>query len=617
MKYRIYTVVLSVVLALALLVLGHYVPREQIDVYLGLYALAFIAYGLLVSLAIYRHKWQGLVLLGIGIRVALIFAPTHSSDDHYRYVWDGQQTIAGIDPYAFTPDSLIAEGKGDTALYAKLNSQGFYTVYPPVSQLVFAASAWVAQGDVDRATAMLKLFQLIFELMIFWVLIRLLAYNGRPRSEVLLYVLNPLIIIELLGNIHLETAMIAFSLLALYWWQKERSARAGVYLGLAFCVKLWPLLFIPYFIRQRPQWRSVAWFLGWFGITVGWAFWLFWHPDLMGNIQSSIGLYFRYFEFNASIFYLFRWVVVGITDYGTYENLVKYLPIAMLASQALLFLFLKPKTRSYLPKVMLYSLGIYLAFATTVHPWYITPLVAFGILVGVHWSLVWSALIPLTYIAYSASSPAEWFGVVIFIYLVVYAYLLFELVTGNSSFRKKQLLSKATVKLKRILPLMEPDRKLLDIGTGTGGLALLLLAEGKQVTSVDVVDKSDFEEVIPKLYNGHDLPFDDASFEVVQLITVLHHIPDPDRLLQETLRVGKKVIVMEDVYSNPLQKYITWFADSLVNKEFWGHPHTNRTDAEWKATFNKLRAELVFEEQYRFLGLFRQVTYVLINRKHD
>lgn len=616
MKYRIYTVVLSVLLALALLVLGYFVPRDQIELYLGLYGIAILAFGLLVSLAMYRNKWQGLLLLGIAIRAALMFAPTHSSDDHYRYIWDGQLTVSGLNPYAYTPDSLLVQGKGDTALYLKLNSKGFYTVYPPVSQLVFAASAWIGQGDISKSTAALKLFQLMFELMIVWVLIRLLAHYGRPRSEILLYVLNPLIIIELLGNVHLETAMIAFSLLALNWWLKGRSVRAGVYLGLAFCVKLWPILFIPYFVRKRPQLRSVAWLLVMFGVTVTWAFWLFWHPDMLANVRSSLQLYFQYFEFNASIFYLFRWLVVGLSSYHTYELLIKYLPLAMFASQGLLFLLLKPSKRAYLPIAMLYSLAIYLAFATTVHPWYITPLVAFGVLAGFRWPLVWSVLIPLTYVAYSASSPAEWFGVVTFIYVVVYIYLVFELITSNDAFRKKQLLSKATVKLDRILPLLENDRHVLDVGTGTGALSLLLLAEGKQLTSIDVVDKSDFEEVVPQLYNGRDLPFEDGSFEVVQLITVLHHIPDPDRVLVEALRVGKKVIVMEDIYTNLVQKYLTWFVDSLVNKEFWGHPHTNRTDTEWKATFESMGAELVIEEQYRFLGLFRQVTYVLINRKY-
>lgn len=615
--HRIYTVVLALVLTVSLLVLGFWVPRSETGFYLGLYTIAFVAYGLLVSLALYRNKWQGLLLLGIGIRALLVFAPTHSSDDHYRYIWDGQCTVAGINPYEYTPDSLLNLGQGDAELYEKLNSKGFYTVYPPFSQLVYYASAKLADGDIDRATALLKMFQLIFELMIVWVMIRLLAHYGRPRSEVLLYALNPLIIIELLGNVHLETAMIAFCLLALYWWLKHRSARAGVFLGLAFCVKLWPVLFIPFFIREKPQWRSVAWLLGWFGFVVAWLFGMFGHPDLITNVQTSLKLYFQYFEFNASIYYATRWLFSLTTDYETTLAVLRLLPWLMLLSLALLFLFLKARQPKCLAKAMLFSLGVYLAFATTVHPWYITPLVAFGIVAGMRWPLVWSALIPLTYTAYSTDPPEEWFWLIAVIYVVVYVYFLFDVVTNAPQFRRKQLLAKAEVKLQRIKPLLADHQQILDIGTGTGALAFQL-QEGKwNVTAVDVVDKSFFPTIEPELYNGRDLPYQDNSFEVVQLITVLHHIPDPDRVLQEALRVGRKVIVMEDIYTNPLQKYLTWFTDSLVNKEFWGHPHTNRTDIEWKETFSKLGADLVFEEQYQFLGLFRQVTYVLINRKYD
>jgi hypothetical protein len=68
---------------------------------------------------------------------------------------------------------------------------------------------------------------------------------------------------------------------------------------------------------------------------------------------------------------------------------------------------------------------------------------------------------------------------------------------------------------------------------------------------------------------------------------------------------------MEDIYESPFQKYLTWCADSLVNWEFYGHPHTNRTDVEWKEVFQRNGLELENVEYYRFLLFFKQVTYVL------
>jgi len=71
------------------------------------------------------------------------------------------------------------------------------------------------------------------------------------------------------------------------------------------------------------------------------------------------------------------------------------------------------------------------------------------------------------------------------------------------------------------------------------------------------------------LYDGKKIPYDDDSFDVALLITVLHHTPHPEKILQEAQRVAKKIVLVEDVYSTVFHKYVTYFFDSLVNFEFW------------------------------------------------
>ena len=114
------------------------------------------------------------------------------------------------------------------------------------------------------------------------------------------------------------------------------------------------------------------------------------------------------------------------------------------------------------------------------------------------------------------------------------------------------------------------------------------------------------------VYDGERLPFADKSFDACTIITVLHHTPDPDAILREAMRVTRKrIVIMEDIFRNPLQKQLTFFTDSLVNLEFEGHPHTNRSDAEWKETFERMGLKLVFREDFRTLVFFRQVVYVV------
>jgi len=135
--------------------------------------------------------------------------------------------------------------------------------------------------------------------------------------------------------------------------------------------------------------------------------------------------------------------------------------------------------------------------------------------------------------------------------------------------------------------------------------------EGHNLTPLDVVDQTLSSEVEPLIYNGKKLPFDDNSFNTALILTVLHHTSNPKEILSEAKRVADKIIIVEDIYSNPIQKYLTFIVDSIVNMEFAGHPHSNKSDTEWKTTFNKLGLKLKATRYDRFLLFFRQATYYL------
>ena len=131
------------------------------------------------------------------------------------------------------------------------------------------------------------------------------------------------------------------------------------------------------------------------------------------------------------------------------------------------------------------------------------------------------------------------------------------------------------------------------------------------VTSIDVKDKSKVKSVKPIVYGGKKIPFEDGSFEVSIIIAVLHHTEDPISLIKEAMRVSKCVVIMEDVYDNTFQKYLTYFFDSLVNLEFIGHPHSNKSDKEWKKEFKELNLKLVDAKYGKIWGVFNEAFYYL------
>lgn len=156
-----------------------------------------------------------------------------------------------------------------------------------------------------------------------------------------------------------------------------------------------------------------------------------------------------------------------------------------------------------------------------------------------------------------------------------------------------------------------PDSgKLLDIGTGTGHVAAILQQAGRTVVACDVVNLL----MLPLAYvlaDGGALPFLDASFDAVTLITVLHHVPKPlhQRFFSEAARVlkpGGRLVLMEDVFHGEIERNATMFFDSVMNAEFAGHPHANRALSDWAGLTTQagLQVQQGFEH-VAWYGIFR------------
>jgi SAM-dependent methyltransferase len=155
------------------------------------------------------------------------------------------------------------------------------------------------------------------------------------------------------------------------------------------------------------------------------------------------------------------------------------------------------------------------------------------------------------------------------------------------------------------------NARVVDIGTGQGLLAKALQTQWLRVTTVDIVDKSYYPDIRPVIYDGRHLPFADGSFDACLMFAVLHHAQDDRAVLREAARVAPKIVVYEDIYRSTLQKIYIKAMDSLVNKEFFGHPHHNRTDAEWRALFSEMGLALRDVVYTRTWGYIDNATYFL------
>ncbi len=158
---------------------------------------------------------------------------------------------------------------------------------------------------------------------------------------------------------------------------------------------------------------------------------------------------------------------------------------------------------------------------------------------------------------------------------------------------------------------IESSRLILNIGAGVCLLDKELIEEGKKVESLDIKNMSLTDVVIPKIFDGRNLRYKDNQFELGLLVFVLHHASDPEGLLEEAMRVSKKVLLAEDIYGSWVKRYWTYLLDSVGNLEFFGHPHSNKSDEDWKKVFAKRGYKLIEQREFAgFLGM-RHKIYVL------
>ena len=406
-------VLLSVISALAYTGLGYFVVRTNFQSLLFCFMVLFGGYALLIK---HAPPLKTLVIMAVVFRFVLLLSTPALSDDYFRFVWDGRLLVAGINPYLVLPSvfvqTLPAQSLHVAELFPQLNSPQYYSVYPPLNQFVFALSARLSGGSLWANIVLIRLILMVVEAACCWALLKL---KFPVHNFLLLYGLNPLVIVELTGNLHFEGMMVGFLVLAFALLHRQKLGLSAVFMALAVATKLLPLVFIPLVAHQIGWRKATAYSAIVGGINLA-LFGLFFDAALVQNIASSIDLYFQKFEFNASLYYLVR--QIGYWLYG-YNTIAKVgVMLSMLAFGGILFVSFFSKQLSFYQKA-LFVFAIYLACATTVHPWYVATLVAVSSLTTFRFPMVWTLLLPLTYAAYATQPYAENLWLVAIEYSVV------------------------------------------------------------------------------------------------------------------------------------------------------------------------------------------------------
>jgi alpha-1,6-mannosyltransferase len=394
--------------------------REHTGFFLVLMLLAFI-----LCLWIYfcfpmrtRPAVLLVLIFALLFRLTVVFAPPYQSEDVYRYLWDARMSSSGINPYEFPPNAPELERFRDDRVYPMINSKSYITAYPPVSQVLFRICFEIFGANVTAMKAVFSIFEFL-TILIAW---KLLILWGRSIQPLILMAWNPFFIFEFSHSGHSDSAMMFLILLSIYLLSRGRKAWAMMSYTGAVLAKLHPALWFPLFVR-RTGWKPIlAGFAGGLILVL-----FYFNIDAWLRYLKSLGLYFRLFEFNASIHYLIRFIGYSAFRESWDKLIGPYLGVVLL----IITVVIAWKFPVHNPRDLLHA-GFWLmtadlCLATTVHPWYLSwaalalPVFPYAFMV------CWTGACFLSYVAYAYHPVYEPAWVLLLEYIPVYGLMTWEL----------------------------------------------------------------------------------------------------------------------------------------------------------------------------------------------
>jgi alpha-1,6-mannosyltransferase len=436
---------LSLLVSTCYILLTYFIKRHESIQLLSLYAILFFTY-LYINLKAKAEDTPFYIWLSVFISLTILFAVPSLSDDLYRFIWDGRLLQAGIHPFAAIPSyyaqhNFQVEGLSPE-LYTALNSKEYFTIYPPVAQGIFWLATFFSKS-IYGSLLVMKVLILVSQIVSIILIQKILRQVKLPGKYVLLYCLNPLVILELTGNVHFEAFVVVFLLASFYYLQKNNLTLSALHFSLAVCIKLLPLLFLPSLLFYIGWKKSIRYYLV-VGVVCVLLFIPLLNQEIITGLSTSLSYYFKKFEFNASLYYLVReW---GYWQYG--YNIIQTVGWKLGLISALLICSLtfyrlvarqQNKSNQQIFTDWSIVLLIYLLFTTTVHPWYIIPLLAFSVFTQLKFPIVWSFFIFLTYAGYTENSFFENYWITALGYVVVITVALIELIPRFKPSSAKQL----------------------------------------------------------------------------------------------------------------------------------------------------------------------------------
>lgn len=399
-------------------------PENKVILYIISFSLCFVIYFAFY----YRIKdkqslsLSEILFAAVILRAILIFVNPITSDDIYRYLWDGLIQGVGINPYQFAPEDTLLLSYQSNPIYAVLTFPDVRTIYPPLAQILFFLNHVIFGESIFG----LKFLYLIIDtgtVIFVFKILKTLNYN---TNSTLLYALSPLILFELFINAHIDILFLFFFAISIYFVVKNNVSLAFLFLGFSAMSKIYSIIFLPiyifYFYKTSGSFKKV--FLGVSFIVISFSPVLI-YIKFFSNLFLTIENYSRHWYFNNLLFKTSNQIslFMGNSDH----SIIRIIFIVIFIIMLLTILFSK------LPFIKKISFTVisYFLFSHTVHPWYLVILVLLLAIYFQYSSFFWSGFIVLTNISvYYYIKDAVWNDITIVLimeYILLLSFLYIDL----------------------------------------------------------------------------------------------------------------------------------------------------------------------------------------------
>jgi len=418
--------VLSVILYI---IWGYDLARFEHSKLLLIYSVLFGGYYFVVKHSNVHENW--LSAFAVLFRLLFLFTLPTLSQDFFRFIWDGRLILEGLDPYLHTPNELL---ESSPELFHEMNtlhegmgalSAKHYSNYPPIHQLPFIIAVLISKHSILGSVVVLRVLLISADLGILVYGKKLLKKLKLQTRSIYWFILNPLVIIELTGNLHFEGLMLCFFIISIYFIHSKKWHTAAIVMALSIAVKLVPILSLPLFLNKLG-WKKSIWFYSIIASVLMILFVPFFSFEFLENYGATIGLWFSNFEFNASIYYFVKWVLDEINGVNLI-NSTGAIVAFVLAIQTSYQLLQKKQDTKALLLMIFWVLSSYYFLSTTVHPWYITNLLLLSIFTNYRFIILWSYTLIFSYFAYGEFNVKEsslWLSLE---YIPVFVMLMWEI----------------------------------------------------------------------------------------------------------------------------------------------------------------------------------------------